>query len=43
VVYAVLAVIEVRLVLHYARAGADPFVPPEAPSDDPDRPLAVAY
>jgi cytochrome d ubiquinol oxidase subunit I len=42
-VYAVLAVIEVRLILHYAKAGADPFVPPEAPSDDPDRPLAVAY
>jgi cytochrome d ubiquinol oxidase subunit I len=42
-VYAVLAVIEVRLMLTYAGAGAEPFVEPEGRSDDPDRPLAFAY
>jgi cytochrome d ubiquinol oxidase subunit I len=38
--YGVLAVIEVGLVLRYARAGAPEI---ETPTDDPDRPLAFAY
>ncbi|GAB3766909.1 cytochrome d ubiquinol oxidase subunit I [Nocardioides ginsengisegetis] len=42
VVYAVLAVIEVRLVLTYIRAGAEPLPEPVGP-DDTDRPLAFAY
>jgi cytochrome d ubiquinol oxidase subunit I len=46
VVYAVLAVIEVGLMLKYVRAGAEPFVEPPNPSlrgDQSDEPLAFAY
>ncbi|MBJ7530995.1 MAG: cytochrome ubiquinol oxidase subunit I, partial [Nocardioides sp.] len=44
-VYAVLAVVEVRLLLHYVARGADPHVEPRLRDDehDPERPLAVAY
>jgi cytochrome d ubiquinol oxidase subunit I len=43
-VYAVLAVVEVGLILKYVRAGADPFIEPQiAHGDDVDRPLAFAY
>jgi cytochrome d ubiquinol oxidase subunit I len=42
-VYAVLAVVELKLILTYVRAGADPFVEPVAHDDDSDRPLAFAY
>jgi cytochrome d ubiquinol oxidase subunit I len=43
--YAVLMVIEVRLMLTYVRKGADPFHDPHegADDDDADRPLAFAY
>ncbi|MCW2758601.1 MAG: cytochrome ubiquinol oxidase subunit [Nocardioidaceae bacterium] len=43
--YAVLAVVEIGLVLKYVRAGADPYVEPRPPGDDEpsDRPLAFAY
>jgi cytochrome d ubiquinol oxidase subunit I len=44
-VYAVLAVVEVKLLLRYIGAGAEPFVEPVTRDDDedPDRPLAFAY
>jgi cytochrome bd ubiquinol oxidase subunit I len=44
VLYGVLAVIEVGLLVRYARRGPDPLPPPPAPegADEP-RPLAVAY
>ena len=45
-VYAVLAVVEVRLLLTYIRRGADEVTDANLPSDDehdPDRPLAFAY
>ncbi|WP_193608202.1 cytochrome ubiquinol oxidase subunit I [Nocardioides lijunqiniae] len=45
--YGVLAVIEVKLLLGYARHGADKVedddLPPQRPDHDPDRPLAFAY
>ena len=45
--YGLLAVVEVKLILTYAKRGADPIhdddVPPETPDNDPDRPLAFAY
>lgn len=43
--YGVLAVVELRLLLHYIVQGADPHVEPEQRDDetDPDRPLAFAY
>nr|WP_134739461.1 cytochrome ubiquinol oxidase subunit I [Nocardioides sp. 503] len=45
--YGVLAVVEVKLLLGYARHGADKVddddLPPERPDHDPDRPLAFAY
>ena len=44
-VYAVLAVIEVALLLKYIKAGAEPYSPPLPPSSDDtgDRSLAFAY
>ncbi|MFC4783421.1 cytochrome ubiquinol oxidase subunit I [Nocardioides sp. MAHUQ-72] len=42
-VYAVLAVVEVGLVLKYVRAGAEPTPEDTGPTDTPDRPLAFAY
>ncbi|WP_442792016.1 cytochrome ubiquinol oxidase subunit I [Micromonospora sp. NBC_01796] len=45
-IYATLAVIEVRLLLRYARAGLPDLTPPPEPDDDTadeDRPLAFAY
>ncbi|MFK3979899.1 cytochrome ubiquinol oxidase subunit I [Micromonospora sp. NPDC050397] len=45
-IYATLAVIEVRLLLRYARAGLPDTTPPPEPDDDTadeDRPLAFAY
>jgi len=42
-VYAVLAVVEIGLILKYVRAGADPVPEDTGPSDTPDRPLAFAY
>ena len=42
-VYAVLAVVEIGLVLKYVRAGADPLPEDTGPTDTPDRPLAFAY
>jgi cytochrome d ubiquinol oxidase subunit I len=46
-VYGVLAVVEVKLMLTYIKAGAQPFeeLEPPSPDDshDPDRPLAFAY
>jgi len=43
-VYAALAVIEVRLLIHYAKAGLPDTTPRPEPDDtDTDRPLAVAY
>jgi cytochrome bd ubiquinol oxidase subunit I len=39
--YGALAVIEVKLLLRYARGGLPPAAPPVA--DEPDRPLAFAY
>jgi cytochrome d ubiquinol oxidase subunit I len=42
--YAVLAVVEVRLFLTYVRRGAEPFHPPVDPRDvDDDAPLQFAY
>jgi cytochrome bd ubiquinol oxidase subunit I len=44
--YAVLAVVELGLLLHYAKKGADPFQePPDVPvgGNDDDAPLAFAY
>jgi cytochrome bd ubiquinol oxidase subunit I len=45
VLYGVLAVVEVTLLVRYARKGPDPLPPPDeaAPSEDAPRPLAVAY
>ena len=40
--YGVLAVVEVWLMLHYARRGADPLPQPDD-DESPDRPLAFAY
>ncbi len=42
-VYAVLAVVEVGLILKYVRAGADPAPDQTGPTDTPDRPMAFAY
>ena len=42
-VYAVLAVIEVRLLLTYVSRGAEPFAEPETFDAEADRPLAFAY
>jgi cytochrome d ubiquinol oxidase subunit I len=42
-VYAVLAVVEVGLLLKYVRAGADPVPEDTGPTDSTDRPLAFAY
>jgi cytochrome d ubiquinol oxidase subunit I len=43
-VYAVLAVVEVGLILKYVKAGAEPDpVVPDHTDTDPDRPLAFAY
>jgi cytochrome d ubiquinol oxidase subunit I len=43
-VYAVLAVIEVKLFLTYVKRGAEPFVEPVGPNDvDEDAPLQFAY
>ncbi|WP_121251451.1 cytochrome ubiquinol oxidase subunit I [Nocardioides ferulae] len=46
-VYGVLAVVEVKLILHFGRKGADEIadedLPPDRPDNDPDRPLAFAY
>ena len=44
-VYALLAVVEVRLLLKYIAIGAEPYVEPTVRDDDqdPDRPLAFAY
>ncbi|PWN03313.1 cytochrome ubiquinol oxidase subunit I [Nocardioides silvaticus] len=43
-VYGVLAVVEVRLLLEYARRGADPLPDPDpTATDGDDRPLAFAY
>ncbi|MEN3612945.1 cytochrome ubiquinol oxidase subunit I [Plantactinospora sp. ZYX-F-223] len=45
-VYATLAVVEVRLLIRYARAGLPDTAPPAAPepdTDDENRPLAFAY
>jgi cytochrome d ubiquinol oxidase subunit I len=42
-VYTVLGIVEIRLILTYVRAGAEPFADPQARSDEPDRPLAFAY
>lgn len=41
--YGVLAVVEVRLLLRFARAGVPAIAPPPSHDDDPDRPLAFAY
>jgi cytochrome d ubiquinol oxidase subunit I len=44
--YAVLAVVEIKLLVTYVRKGADPFVePPDVPVGgvDDDRPLTFAY
>jgi cytochrome d ubiquinol oxidase subunit I len=43
--YAVLAVVEVGLLLKYIRAGAEPFVEPPDPrlGQQSDEPLAFAY
>ena len=47
VLYAVLAVIELGLLVKYIRKGADPFVEPPDPSlkgpQDDDQPLTFAY
>ena len=46
--YAVLAVIEIGLIVRFVKKGADPFEEPPDPTlggsdDDQDRPLAFAY
>ncbi|MDV3222674.1 cytochrome ubiquinol oxidase subunit I [Intrasporangium sp.] len=42
--YGALAVVEIKLFLHYVRRGADPFEQPEEPSErDEDAPLVFAY
>ncbi|WP_155371562.1 cytochrome ubiquinol oxidase subunit I [Catellatospora vulcania] len=41
--YGALAVVEVGLLLHYARAGLPDVTPPPATESDEDRPLAFAY
>jgi cytochrome d ubiquinol oxidase subunit I len=42
--YGALAVVEVKLFLHYVRRGAEPFERPQDPSErDEDAPLAFAY
>ena len=42
--YGALAVVEVKLFLHYVRKGADPFEEPQDPADrDEDAPLVFAY
>ena len=44
--YALLAVVEIKLLVTYIRKGADPFVePPDVPvgGADDDRPLTFAY
>ncbi|HEY2191271.1 MAG TPA: cytochrome ubiquinol oxidase subunit I [Actinomycetospora sp.] len=43
VLYAVLAIVEVGLLVRYARRGPDPLPPPPTESSDEPRPLAVAY
>jgi cytochrome d ubiquinol oxidase subunit I len=46
VLYAALALIELRLMLRYAKAGPQPDLAPAAEGpddDDADRPLAFAY
>ncbi|GAA1397832.1 cytochrome ubiquinol oxidase subunit I [Catellatospora coxensis] len=43
VLYGVLAVVEVGLLLHYARAGLPDVTPPPPAESDEDRPLAFAY
>ncbi|GAA2142883.1 cytochrome ubiquinol oxidase subunit I [Nocardioides koreensis] len=42
-VYAVLAVVEIGLILKYVRAGAEPAPEDTGPTDTPDRPMAFAY
>jgi cytochrome d ubiquinol oxidase subunit I len=42
--YGALAVVEIKLFLHYVRKGADPFEEPQDPADrDEDAPLVFAY
>ncbi|GAB2765026.1 cytochrome ubiquinol oxidase subunit I [Terrabacter koreensis] len=42
--YGALAVVEIKLFLHYVRKGAEPFEQPQDPADrDEDAPLAFAY
>jgi cytochrome d ubiquinol oxidase subunit I len=42
--YGALAVVEIKLFLHYVRRGADPFEQPQEPSErDEDAPLVFAY
>ena len=42
--YGALAVVEIRLFLHYVRKGAEPFEEPQDPADrDEDAPLVFAY
>ena len=42
--YGALAVVEIRLFLHYVRKGAEPFEEPQGPADrDEDAPLVFAY
>ncbi|ADU46778.1 cytochrome ubiquinol oxidase subunit I [Intrasporangium calvum] len=42
--YGALAVVEIKLFLHYVRRGADPFEQPQQPSErDEDAPLVFAY
>ena len=48
VLYAVLAIVEVGLLVKYVKKGADPFEEPPNPTlggsdEDEDRPLAFAY
>ena len=44
-IYAVLAVVEIGLILKYVKAGAEPYVEPPNPSlrDQSDEPLTFAY
>ena len=42
--YGALAVVEIKLFLHYVRKGAEPFEEPQDPADrDEDAPLVFAY